>query len=896
MRWRWFLSIACALVVLLLAPGLGPRRACAYEGEHYTWTYFLALELGFTKRQAYQIASGAYALDWDRHTGPMEATPGDAILGANHTGYFGTGVEHPEIAAIWRDFHAFADENILGKCGLVGPDLLGTVGPTWGIWSRLKGNIPLSVGLLPIIGPKLTVGEIEQLPECSTETKMAIFASRQNRRDQLWDLATKERNPGPLIHYVQDYYAHFQYTNYRGHALAGHAPDFMSWNRNNAELMTNDTIGVLIDFRDFLGTFSKDKDKDLPGNLLRQKFGVPDLTHIYDVMKVFMEANPAPSATLLDKFLKEHPDMTPLEAAKLAKMPDSTIFIPSGENSTAPIIGAYVAVVNRAIEKEEEAGLLQKWPSPVEAYHWMPPKWSQYSYTSTGHINETEEAAVEKVALEFGIETVTFAPLDERNSKYKVSLSLPYKISGLARIFSTPTDLYLQPVPAIERHELGSNKNLPKKSEPFDKQLSNGDYTATYESELKREEMESGDWSWDVSVQLYGYEPKSKKVPLRLPYQACSPKEGKVLESLRVSSDWPGSGARSGRILEKGKCYTIDVRGDRLGTDAIYCFADWRCGADQGRSFEELTLDGAGLLRGSMGPIPYKQDHHYQVGYIGQGESLTVVFSSADVTGEIYQKHSGTATDGCTSADQSGCQFQVDIIDPNFIECRYEMHDPVYWQIRNSEKSGDVSFNLTRPSLDEALATCRDDCDKHPVCTWFDILYPHDAMRPDEFKCGTHSGELPRLEILTGELPKYATRFNVGFKHCGQEADFFVPCPFDLHEHVESPKYADDAPAPVFSRDGLPATAAGRQACEAACASRPECTSYWFRYDDYSSGRAGQGPDQPLASCQGRTGQLPALSPYQAPVGLALPDIMNVVGFKHCPHPKPDGEADLGPR
>ena len=64
------------LVRAALAIGLilaAAPRVVAYEGDHYVWTYYLALQLGYTPRQAFQVASGTYAIDWDPDTGDVEA-------------------------------------------------------------------------------------------------------------------------------------------------------------------------------------------------------------------------------------------------------------------------------------------------------------------------------------------------------------------------------------------------------------------------------------------------------------------------------------------------------------------------------------------------------------------------------------------------------------------------------------------------------------------------------------------------------------------------------------------------------------------------------------------------------------------------------------------------------
>lgn len=80
--------VQCVLVLLIVGVVMPEFRqpAQAYEGEHFAWTYYLALHVGYTKRQAYQIASAAYAVDWDPNTGPMEAGPAEVLLGAQHPG------------------------------------------------------------------------------------------------------------------------------------------------------------------------------------------------------------------------------------------------------------------------------------------------------------------------------------------------------------------------------------------------------------------------------------------------------------------------------------------------------------------------------------------------------------------------------------------------------------------------------------------------------------------------------------------------------------------------------------------------------------------------------------------------------------------------------------------
>lgn len=81
---RCLKSLSVVLLLLLFVP---ENSGYAYEPDfHYAWTYYLALHVGYTRRQAFQIASAAFSVDMDKDTGPMEATPGDVLFGANIPG------------------------------------------------------------------------------------------------------------------------------------------------------------------------------------------------------------------------------------------------------------------------------------------------------------------------------------------------------------------------------------------------------------------------------------------------------------------------------------------------------------------------------------------------------------------------------------------------------------------------------------------------------------------------------------------------------------------------------------------------------------------------------------------------------------------------------------------
>ncbi len=80
------------VVLFFIAQNIFVPTANAYEGIlHYAWTYYLSLQVGFTERQAYQIASGTNAIDWDPQTNPVASaldTKIDTLFGAERFRYF----------------------------------------------------------------------------------------------------------------------------------------------------------------------------------------------------------------------------------------------------------------------------------------------------------------------------------------------------------------------------------------------------------------------------------------------------------------------------------------------------------------------------------------------------------------------------------------------------------------------------------------------------------------------------------------------------------------------------------------------------------------------------------------------------------------------------------------
>lgn len=440
--------ILLGLLSLVIASVL-PTRTFAYEGDHYTWTYYLALHVGYTKRQAFQIASGAYAIDWDPDTGPMEATPGDAIYGARHPGI--TGTSHPQIAMIWTRFHAFAETNYVGV-----------------------GN------------------EVEK--------------ARERDRGRLWALATQQRNPGPLIHFTQDYYSHFEFDNVRGHAVLGHKPDFISNDPDyKARSMTKDTVAALQRFmREVLGGSPKE----------------PDWARIWEVLDRVAQADPVPNVLYPGNFN------------------------PSG-GTGSPSLSRSMSVINRAVEEDEASGRLVRFPDP--AYNPMiPAKWYQYAFDAEGRVNDALYP-VEKPQFELGKDQVEVTPVDDNN--FKIKLRLTYRLSGLLSLKDGNGQPFLSPLPVYEKQELTDFPQSPKTA-TFER--GNGEFTTEIEIQRGRSQLERG-VTCTFTIHAHGFEPRSKQLTIPVPADTQGAQDCKALIGQAQQLLGTGDAEKAAVLLEEAK-------------------------------------------------------------------------------------------------------------------------------------------------------------------------------------------------------------------------------------------------------------------------------------------------------------------------------------------------------
>lgn len=482
-------AVLLALSPLMILSAL-PKPALAYEGDHYAWTYYLALQVGFTKRQAFQIASGAYAIDWDPDTGPMEATPGDVIYGARHPGPYcvpgqltcWTGKPHPQIAIIWSNFHAFAETNYVG------------------------------VG-----------DEVEK--------------ARQRQKAVLWALAKAQRNPGPLLHFTQDYYSHFEFDNVRGHAVLGHKPDFISNDPNyKARSMTKDTVAVLQRFRrEVLGGSPKE----------------PDWDRVWEVLNRIAAADPVPNLLYPGNF---NPNGGP----------------------GSPSLSKSLSVINRAVEEDEASGRLPRFPEP--AYNpALPSKWYQVDFDKSGHTSDSLYP-VEKPKFEAGKEQVEVTQIDDNN--FKIKLRLTYKLSGLLSLKDGNGQPFLSPLPVYERHDVSDNPQ--EKAATIER--GNGEYTAEMELQRGRSELEKG-VTWTVTVRPHGFEPQTRQVKIPVPADTQAAQECKALLAQAQQLLNAGETEKAAALLDRAgqKCAgmrqnltdllnqarkKLEEQADKLGDDA----------------------------------------------------------------------------------------------------------------------------------------------------------------------------------------------------------------------------------------------------------------------------------------------------------------------------------------
>jgi hypothetical protein len=411
---RW---VVAGLLAGLTALTAWQLPAEAYEADtHYGWTYYLALHLGCSRRQAYQVASAAFAIDMDPNTSPMAAKAGETIRGT----------PNPRIKGIWLKFHAFADH-------------------------------------------ERPVAEHEPF--------------KRDQKNKLRALAARERNPGPLVHYNQDYFSHGGYDTRRGHALAGHQPDFLSRDPAKSRRTTDSTLSVIGEFmRSVLG---------------QEPAGVdgPRLQRIHQVLDELIRVNPYPSRINPTNY-------------------DWTC------RSGVPIVPRAINALNDAIGADQKAGLLPRcldnhsdrqelqsrmdFAAGVEDR--LPMKWIEFEYDGEGRVVDRDRKlkqfyGVEKARVEIIKHEIRVKPVDARNSE--ITLRMHYRLAGLRA--NLP---FVNPLPVVEMHKLS---DFPE-PRVFNQTRGNGDFVSEFKIQRPNADFENGDLKWKCTIYAHDLKPLEREV------------------------------------------------------------------------------------------------------------------------------------------------------------------------------------------------------------------------------------------------------------------------------------------------------------------------------------------------------------------------------------------------
>ncbi len=481
----------CAVVLLAaFAFVFGVRNAPAYEGEHYVWTYYIALHMGFTERQAYQIASGTYAVDWDVDTGPMPHGLLDKIQAAYAAS------DEKRFRTKWRRFHAF--------------------------------------------GAHGTIKAMRRGGARDHEIRSVVEGEMKTYEVRLWRLAVAQENPGPYLHFRQDRYSHGGWADVLGHGPAGHIPDYFASDPDAAWRMTEDTISQLYSFR---RAMCKKRRKAYCRVPLRN----PNRPRLRKVFWQLVRVNHLPRRiddvrSLVDE-LRRYSLKFENSASVAGRFYGNAVFGLSGVEAIflkhgitkgfydfavqdeGPRLTRSVNVVRRAIAQDKRArdrrrrltyfpnyDLIGAGRDPAR----MPLKWIQYNVNSNAsHIGIPAQYAVEDVILTVGTPKVSYRKTNVgtgRDAVVDVILDLPIAVRGMA-----PKINFLSSLPtAILSTPDGADAINGRSDTRTDiERVGNGKRRIRRTIRRRAADLWSG-LSWQVELHVYSLKPVRLVVPLKM--------------------------------------------------------------------------------------------------------------------------------------------------------------------------------------------------------------------------------------------------------------------------------------------------------------------------------------------------------------------------------------------
>jgi hypothetical protein len=226
-------------------------KARAYDNDtHFWFTYYLAVESGYTRMQAMQIASADVSVDYDDDTQPVLPSI-ESLASFRHP------LDHFQY--VRNRLHALPMKS----------DIMKTANLPDGYWWD-----PVM-----ITDPK---------------TLAAAHAIVAARKKVFWaDTLAEQRNPGIFLHFLEDTFAHDGFASYIGHA-GYYRVDFMASDETKAMRMALTAIKYLIAFREVAIDHQPATKFADPESLNLALYITPAKTvEIRDALLAFCAANPS---------------------------------------------------------------------------------------------------------------------------------------------------------------------------------------------------------------------------------------------------------------------------------------------------------------------------------------------------------------------------------------------------------------------------------------------------------------------------------------------------------------------------------------------------------------------------------------------------------------------------
>ena len=259
--------------------------AMAYDNDtHFWFTYYLAVEAGYTPVQAMQIASADVSVDYDDDTQPVLPSL-ESLASLRHP------LDHFQY--VRNRLHALPMKSEIMKAANL-PD---------GYWWNP----------LVITDPK---------------TLTAAHAIVDARKKVFWaDTLAEGRNPGPFLHFLEDTFAHDGFASYIGHA-GYYRVDYMASDPAKAERMAFTALKYLIAFREVAINGKSAAQFADPENLnLVLYINVRKTADIRIAIQRFCDANPSTGVEPND-LVKEWTKLSEKERHDRNKIPPPTFFKP----------------------------------------------------------------------------------------------------------------------------------------------------------------------------------------------------------------------------------------------------------------------------------------------------------------------------------------------------------------------------------------------------------------------------------------------------------------------------------------------------------------------------------------------------------------------------------------